>query len=69
MRNPALAAIKLYQLAVSPYLPGLCRHTPSCSNYSYEAISKHGFLRGSWLTIKRLGRCNPFGSSGYDPVP
>ena len=43
MRNPALVAIKLYQLAVSPYLPGLCRHTPSCSNYSYEAISRHGF--------------------------
>lgn len=69
MRNPALAAIKFYQLAISPYLPGLCRHTPSCSNYSYEAISKYGFARGIWLTLKRLGRCNPLGSSGYDPVP
>ena len=69
MRNPALTAIRFYQLAVSPYLPGLCRHAPSCSNYSYEAISRYGFVRGSWLTMKRLGRCNPFGSSGYDPVP
>ena len=69
MRSPALAAIKFYQLAVSPYLPGLCRHIPSCSNYSYEAISRYGSLRGLWLTLKRLGRCNPLGSSGYDPVP
>ncbi len=47
----------------------MCRHTPTCSNYGIEAIIKHGSLKGSFLTIKRIVRCNPFGSYGYDPVP
>ena len=69
MRKLALAAIHLYQLAISPYVPGLCRHTPTCSNYAYEAVTRHGTFQGSWLALKRLGRCRPMGTSGYDPVP
>ena len=69
MRNAALATIRLYQRAVSPYLPPACRYSPSCSGYAYEAIDRYGLLKGCWLAAKRLGRCQPFGSSGYDPVP
>ncbi|NLL29297.1 MAG: membrane protein insertion efficiency factor YidD [Bacteroidales bacterium] len=61
--------IKFYQVAISSWLPASCRFTPSCSNYGIEALTKHGFFRGGWLTIKRIARCNPFGGSGYDPVP
>ena len=64
-----MLAIRLYQRAVSPYMPGLCRHTPTCSRYTHEAVSRYGALRGTWLGIKRLARCQPFGTSGYDPVP
>ena len=69
MRKLSLAAIRFYQIAVSPYMPGMCRHTPSCSHYAYEAIGRHGVVRGTWLGLKRLGRCRPMGTSGYDPVP
>lgn len=47
----------------------MCRHTPTCSEYTMEAIIKYGSLKGSWLGLKRILRCNPFGTSGYDPVP
>ncbi|MDA1188159.1 MAG: membrane protein insertion efficiency factor YidD [Chloroflexi bacterium] len=69
MKTLALGAIRLYQLTVSPYLRGACRHYPSCSHYTYEAISKHGVLKGIKMGLGRLGRCRPFGSRGYDPVP
>ena len=69
MTRPALAAIRLYQAAVSPYLPGVCRYSPSCSGYAYEAIAKRGFAKGALLAAKRLARCRPFGGRGYDPVP
>ena len=69
MRSLALGAIRLYQISVSPYTRGVCRHTPTCSHYAYEAISKHGVARGVWLGIRRLSRCRPLGSRGYDPVP
>ena len=69
MRAIGLSAIKLYQLVLSPYWPGHCRHTPTCSLYAQEAITKHGIGKGVWLAVRRLGRCRPFGSSGYDPVP
>ena len=69
MRKLALAAIQAYQVAVSPYLGVNCRHTPSCSSYTQEAISKYGVIKGVWLGIRRLGRCRPLGTSGYDPVP
>tara|TARA_Y100000590_G_scaffold470388_2_gene664431 strand:+ start:11798 stop:12007 length:210 start_codon:yes stop_codon:yes gene_type:complete len=64
-----LGFIRLYQRLLSPYLPSLCRYTPTCSEYAVQSFEKYGFLIGIWLTIKRLARCNPFGSSGLDPVP
>lgn len=64
-----IALIRLYQIAISPWLPSSCRFTPSCSHYGIEALRKHGPFKGSWLTIRRLARCNPWGGSGYDPVP
>ena len=69
MRAAVLLAIRLYQQAVSPYLPGLCRHVPTCSRYTYEAVSRHGVPKGAWLGARRLARCHPFGTTGYDPVP
>ena len=69
MRRLALAAIRLYQMAISPYWGGYCRHTPSCSRYAHGAISKYGVIRGVWLAAKRLGRCRPLGTGGYDQVP
>lgn len=68
-KTTALAAIRLYQTAISPYLPGLCRYSPSCSEYAYEAIAEHGVAKGAALAAKRLARCRPFGGRGYDPVP
>lgn len=65
----ARALITLYQHALSPLLGSSCRFTPSCSRYTYEAIGLHGFFRGSWLGMKRIGRCQPFSEGGYDPVP
>ena len=69
MRWIALKLIRFYQLAISPWLPPSCIYTPSCSTYGHEAISKHGLIKGGWLTLKRLGRCGPWGPGGYDPVP
>lgn len=61
--------IRFYQRCISPLTPPVCRFTPTCSHYAVEAIRKHGPLKGSWLAIKRILRCNPWGGSGYDPVP
>jgi uncharacterized protein len=61
--------IRSYQLFLSPILPPACRYLPSCSDYAAEAIEKHGALAGTWLAMRRLGRCHPWGGSGYDPVP
>lgn len=61
--------IRGYQRFISPYLASSCRYTPTCSHYTYEAIDKHGVVRGGWLGIKRIARCNPFFEGGYDPVP
>ena len=69
MRTPTLAVIRLYQRAVSPYLPSMCRYTPTCSEYGYEAIRRHGLLKGSRLVLTRLASCHPLGGRGYDPVP
>lgn len=70
MQAVALGAIRLYQQALSPYISmGLCRHEPTCSRYTYEAIQNYGVVKGVWLGVKRLARCRPGGSSGYDPVP
>ena len=61
--------IRFYQKYISPLSPPSCRYTPTCSNYGIEAISKYGFFKGGWLTVKRVLSCNPWGGSGYDPVP
>lgn len=69
MPQLALDLIKLYQNTVSKMLPSVCRFQPTCSQYAFEAIKRHGFARGSWLAAKRITRCNPFSKGGYDPVP
>ena len=61
--------VRLYQLVLSPVMGNQCRFAPTCSNYSIEALEKHGAMRGSWLTIKRIGRCHPGCEGGHDPVP
>ena len=61
--------IKLYQLAVSPMIGPSCRHYPTCSQYSVEALKAHGLIRGVYLALKRILRCRPGGTHGYDPVP
>ena len=69
MRTLALLAIRLYQLALGPFTRGHCRHLPTCSQYAHDAIDRHGTLHGGTLALRRLARCHPLGSSGYDPVP
>jgi putative membrane protein insertion efficiency factor len=64
-----LLLIRIYQSTVGPALPASCRFQPTCSRYAYTAIERHGALRGTWLSLRRLARCQPFGGSGYDPVP
>ena len=69
-----LALLRFYRWAISPVLTALaggaiCRFEPSCSQYAMESVIKHGALRGSWLTLKRLARCHPWGGCGHDPVP
>jgi uncharacterized protein len=64
-----LGAITAYQWMLSPWLGTRCRHLPTCSAYAAEAIERFGAWRGGWLAVKRLGRCQPWGTSGYDPVP
>ncbi|MBT1704553.1 membrane protein insertion efficiency factor YidD [Chryseosolibacter indicus] len=61
--------IRIYQLTLSPLLGAQCRHTPSCSHYTVEAINEWGVTKGIWLGIKRISRCHPWGTSGFDPVP
>ncbi|MBP8251456.1 MAG: membrane protein insertion efficiency factor YidD [Herpetosiphon sp.] len=68
MRTLLLALIRLYR-KFSKYTPPSCIYTPTCSQYGYDAISKYGALKGSWLTIKRIARCHPWAEGGYDPVP
>jgi hypothetical protein len=64
-----LAVVHGYQVLLSPIVGGTCRFEPSCSRYMTEAIERHGAGRGAWLGLRRLARCHPFGSHGYDPVP
>jgi putative membrane protein insertion efficiency factor len=69
LRSALLGSIRLYQLTLSPWLGRTCRYQPTCSQYAAEAIERFGSGRGAWLALKRLGRCHPWGRSGYDPVP
>ena len=64
-----LLPIRFYQVCISPYTPPSCRFTPTCSEYARQALLKHGPVKGLWLAVKRILRCNPWGGSGYDPVP
>jgi uncharacterized protein len=64
-----LVFIWIYQRMISPLTPPSCRFTPTCSAYAAEAVTKHGPLQGGKLALKRLSKCHPWGSSGYDPVP
>ena len=64
-----IVPVRAYQWFISPLLPPNCRYEPTCSAYAVEALQRHGLLRGSWLTLRRLLRCHPWGASGYDPVP
>ena len=68
-RRALIAAIRVYQLGLSPYLGPACRFEPSCSAFATSAIARYGVIRGAWLAATRIGRCHPWGGSGYDPVP
>lgn len=66
---PFILMVKFYQKAISPLTPATCRYTPTCSQYTLEALKKYGLFRGGWMGLKRIASCNPWGGSGYDPVP
>ena len=66
---PLIGLLRLYRVAISPWLGVNCRFQPTCSEYAIEALRRHGVLRGSALAAKRIARCHPWGGSGYDPVP
>ena len=64
-----LGVIWAYQQVLAPHTAGVCRYAPSCSTYARDAVQRYGALRGAWLAVRRISRCHPLGSSGYDPVP
>jgi len=69
MKYPLILLIRFYQLFISPMVGSNCRFYPTCSHYAKEAIEQHGALKGSWLAIRRIGRCNPWHEGGVDLVP
>lgn len=66
---PMIALLRFYQLVISPWLGGNCRYQPTCSQYAIEALRQRGVRKGCLLALRRIGRCHPWGASGYDPVP
>ncbi len=66
---PLVLLIRVYQVLISPLIGPRCRFLPTCSDYALEALRRHGLVRGGWLAARRIGRCHPWGDSGYDPVP
>ena len=66
---PLILLVRFYQICISPYKPRCCRFTPTCSQYALEALRKYGPFKGTYLAVRRILRCHPFGGSGYDPVP
>jgi len=66
---PFIWLVRFYQAAISPFLPPSCRYSPTCSQYTLEALKKHGIFKGGWLSLKRIASCNPWGGHGHDPVP
>ena len=69
LRRLLLLLVRFYQLFISPLAPPSCRYSPTCSAYAAEAIGRYGAWRGGRLAVRRIGRCHPWGGSGYDPVP
>ena len=69
MKSLLLAVLRFYRRRISPHFPPACRFTPSCSQYTYEAIERYGALKGGWLGVRRILRCHPFNPGGHDPVP
>lgn len=69
MKYLLMALVRMYRSFLSPLFPPSCRYSPTCSAYALEALQRHGALYGSWLTLKRLARCHPWGGHGHDPVP
>ena len=69
MKTLLIWLLKGYRFAISPLYGQVCRYHPSCSAYALEAVTRHGALRGGWLSLRRIGRCHPWASGGYDPVP
>lgn len=69
MRAILLKLIRIYQLVLSPVLGSSCRFHPTCSQYALDAIDTHGSIRGTWLAMRRVGRCHPWHPGGHDPVP
>jgi putative membrane protein insertion efficiency factor len=68
-RRFGLVLVRSYQLLLSPFAGGACRFEPSCSAYAIEAIETHGLVRGTWFALRRVARCHPWSSAGFDPVP
>ena len=66
---PLILLVRVYQLIVSPMLGSNCRFMPTCSEYALESLKAYGLIKGIYLTIKRIGKCHPWGSNGYDPIP
>ena len=69
LARPLIWLVRGYQLGISPMLPPSCRFHPSCSHYAIEALQRHGPIKGLWLSLRRVGRCNPWHPGGHDPVP
>ena len=69
LASPLILLVKFYRVCISPLKPASCRFTPTCSQYAIEALRVWGPVKGLWLTLRRILRCNPWGGSGYDPVP
>ena len=69
MKSILVFLIRIYQLIISPLFPASCRFNPTCSSYAIESLNRHGLLKGAKLAIKRISKCHPWGSEGFDPVP
>ncbi len=69
LATPFIAAINVYRRWISPFFPPVCRFCPTCSEYAVQALRSHGLLRGGWLALRRVTRCNPWHPGGYDPPP
>lgn len=68
MKGLAIMAVKIYRTVISPIIPARCIYYPTCSEYSLQALERYGFIKGTYKSIKRIFRCHPFNSGGYDPL-